>query len=190
MNYKKRHNVSLQEAVTVVLKTCDIFTCQPDGSVKMLKDDYLQKIIDSGSLGRIVGKTTNFDVLTDDDINELANGNQAYARLEKQDAAERGKTSLNKIGKSSGVKNKFEEKKIALAREMVTTIVENFNRIWYYCDKPTSIDKCFEFMENEGSSIKNEISTEFNVSYDTIKRLFDTGAIKKDKIELYFSKKS
>jgi hypothetical protein len=45
-------------------------------------------------------------------------------------------------------------------------------------------------MENEGSSIKNEISTEFNVSYDTIKRLFDTGAIKKDKIELYFSKKS
>jgi len=62
MNYKKRHNVSLHEAATVVLKTCDIFTCQPDGSVKMLKDDYLQKIIVSGSLGRIVGKTTNFDV--------------------------------------------------------------------------------------------------------------------------------
>ena len=132
-------------------------------------------------------KTTNFDVLTVDDINELANGNQAYARLEKQHAAERGKTSLNKIGKTSGVKIKFEEKKIALAREMVTTIVENFNRIWYYCDKPTSIDKCFEFMENEGSSIKNEISTEFNVSYDTIKRLFDTGAITKDVIELHFS---
>ena len=190
MNYKKRHNVSLQEAATVVLKTCDIFTCQPDGSVKMLKDDYLQKIIVSGSLGRIVGKTTNFDVLTVDDINELANGNQAYARLEKRDAAERGKTSLNKIGKSSGVKNKFEEKKIALAREMVTTIVENFNRIWYYCDKPTSIDKCFEFMENEGSSIKNEISTEFNVSYNTIKRLFDTGAIEKDVIELHFFEKN
>jgi len=190
MNYKKRHNVSLQESVTVVLKTCDIFSCQPDGSVKMLKDEYLQKIITSGSLGRIVGKTTNFDVLSDDDIDELANGNQAYARLEKQQSAQKGKTSLINDKKNPGKKTKFEEKKIALAREMVTTIVENFNRIWYYCDKPNSIDKCFEFMENEGSSIKNEISTEFNVSYDTIKRLFDTGAIDKNVIELHFSKKS
>jgi len=141
-------------------------------------------------LGRIVGKTTNFDVLSDDDIDELANGNQAYARLEKQQSAQKGKTSLINDKKNPGKKTKFEEKKIALAREMVTTIVENFNRIWYYCDKPNSIDKCFEFMENEGSSIKNEISTEFNVSYDTIKRLFDTGAIDKNVIELHFSKKS
>ncbi len=125
----------MQESVTVVLKTCDIFSCQPDGSVKMLKDEYLQKIITSGSLGRIVGKTTNFDVLSDDDIDELANGNQAYARLEKQQSAQKGKTSLINDKKNPGKKTKFEEKKIALAREMVTTIVENFNRIWYYCDK-------------------------------------------------------
>lgn len=187
MNYKKRHNVSLHEAATIVLKTCDIFSCQPDGSVKMLKDEYLEKIITNGSLGRIVGKTTDFDVLSVDDIDELASGNQAYARLEKQQAAQKGKTSTVNDKKNSGKKSNFEEKKIAMAREMVTTIVENFNRIWYYCEKPSSIEKCFEFMDNDSSTIKDEISNEFNVSYDTIKRLFYNGAIKKDLVEFQFS---
>ncbi len=185
-NYKKNHGVKdLKQALRDVLRTVDIFRCQPDGAVKIEIDEYLEKALSRKSIDRIIGKIAPINDLTPAEVAALASGNVDVFRAARQTAATVGKTQLNVVKKSSGTnKTTASEKELAKAREMIVTISQNIDIIRYYGGD--SIEESFMIMDREGETIQNEVTDQFGVDYRLVKELVLTNFINRDLLDLKF----
>lgn len=186
-NYKRNHNVPcLKQALQEVLRTVDIFKCQPNGAVKVEIDEYLEEALARKSIDRVIGKVSPINDLSRDMITALASGNVEVFRAARQAAAARGKTRLNAVKKSKGKdRTDASAKELAKAREMIVTIAQNIDIIKYYGGD--TIEEAFEIMDDEGEDIQNEVTRQFGVDYDLIKELILTNFINRDLIDLKFS---
>ena len=186
-NYKRNHNIPcLKQATRDVLRTVDIFKCQPDGAVKIEIDDYLEEALARKSIDRVIGKVAPINELSREEITALASGNVDVFRAARQQAAARGKTSINVAKKSKGV-NRIDAsaKELAKAREMIVTIAQNIDIIKHYGG--TTIDDAFALMDAEGESIQDEVTRQFGVDYNLVKELVLSNFINRDLIELKFA---
>ena len=186
-NYKRNHNVPcLKQALQEVLRTVDIFKCQPNGAVKVEIDEYLEEALARKSIDRVIGKVSPINDLSRDMITALASGNVEVFRAARQAAAARGKTRLNAVKKSKGKdRTDASAKELAKAREMIVTIAQNIDIIKYYGGD--TIEEAFEIMDDEGEDIQNEVTRQFGVDYDLIKELILTNFINRDLIDLKFA---
>jgi hypothetical protein len=97
-NYKRNHNIpDLKQALADVLRTVDIFKCQPNGAVKIEIDEYLEQALSRKSIDRVIGKIAPVSELTPEEIHALASGNVEVFRSARKEAASRGKTRLNVV---------------------------------------------------------------------------------------------
>lgn len=185
-NYKRNHGIpDLKQALQDVLRTVDIFRCQPDGAVKIEVDQYLEEALNRKSVDRVIGKVAPINELTREEICALASGNVDVFRAARQQAAARGKTKLNVVKKKSGgSKIDASERELARAREMIVTIAQNIDIIRYYGGN--SIEESFAIMDAEGSSIQNDVTNQFGVDYNLIKELVLTNFINRDLLDLKF----
>lgn len=186
-NYKKNHGIQdLKQALRDVLRTVDIFKCQPDGAVKIEIDEYLEQALSRKSIDRVVGKIAPWNDASPEVISALADGNVDVFRAARKAAAARGKTQLNVIKKKSGAnKTDASDKELARAREMIVTISQNIDIIRYYGG--STIEEAFQIMDREGKSIQDDVTEQFGVEYTMIKELVLTNFINRDLLDLKFS---
>jgi hypothetical protein len=186
-NYKKNHNIKdLKQALRDVLRTVDIFRCQPNGAIKVEIDQYLEEALARNSIDRVIGKIAPIKELNAEEVRALASGNVEVFRAARQGAAQRGKTRLNVIKKKSGEgKTDASEKELARAREMIVTISQNIDIIRYYGG--STIEEAFEIMDREGASIQNDVTEQFGVDYELVKELVLTNFINRDLLDLKFA---
>jgi hypothetical protein len=186
-NYKKNHNIpDLKQALRDVLRTVDIFKCQADGAVKIEVDDYLEEALSRKSIDRVIGKVAPINELTREEIAALASGNIDVFRAARHQAAQRGKTNINKVKKNRGAdRTDANEKELARAREMIVTIAQNIDIIKFYGGN--TIEDAFKLMDEEGEDIQNDVTEQFGVPYDMVKELVLTNFINRDLLDLKFA---
>ena len=186
-NYKKNHGIKdLKQALRDVLRTVDIFKCQPDGAVKVEIDQYLEEALARKSIDRVIGKVAPVNDLSREEITALASGNVEVFRAARQEAAARGKTRLNAVKKSKGKdRTDASEKELARAREMIVTIAQNIDIIRYYGG--STIEEAFAIMDAEGAEIQDDVTDQFGVDYSLIKELVLTNFINRDLLDLKFA---
>jgi hypothetical protein len=185
-NYKRNHNIpDLKQALADVLRTVDIFKCQPNGAVKIEIDEYLEQALSRKSIDRVIGKIAPVSELTAEEIHALASGNVEVFRSARKEAASRGKTRLNVVKKKSGAnKTDASDKELKLAREMIVTISQNIDIIKFYGGN--TIEEAFALMDAEGDSIQNDVTAQFGVPYQMVKELVLTNFINRDLLDLKF----
>jgi hypothetical protein len=186
-NYKRNHNISdLKQALRDVLRTVDIFKCQADGAVKVEIDQYLEEALARKSIDRVIGKVAPINNLTREEITALASGNVEVFRAARQVASTKGKTRINTVKKNKGVdRTDASEKELARAREMIVTIAQNIDIIRYYGGN--TIEESFQIMDDEGSSIQDDVTHQFGVDYKLVKELVLTNFINRDLLDLKFA---
>lgn len=186
-NYKKNHNIpDLKQALRDVLRTVDIFKCQPAGAVKIEIDEYLEDALSRKSIDRVIGKITPIQELTKEVVDALALGNVEVFRSARKAAAAKGKTHLNAAKKTKGAsQTDASAKELAKAREMIVTIAQNIDIIKYYGG--STIEDAFALIDADGPEIQSEITRQFGVNYALIKELILTNFINRDLIDLKFA---
>lgn len=185
-NFKRNRGMSnLKPALREVIKTVDLFKCQPDGAVKMQLDEYLEDMLDRNSIDRIIGKVAHVTDLTATMIKALAAGDTRSLRAARVEAAQKGKTSLNVAKKRNGEnKTDASERDLKKVREMIVMIAQNIDVIFYYSGE--SIEKSFDMMDSDGREIQSDVADQFGVPYDMIKELVLGGFINRDLLDLKF----
>lgn len=186
-NFQRNKGITdLKEALRTVLKTIDIFSCTPDGSVKINVDTYLEQALARDSIDRLVGKVADLTQLTPAEITALASGRADVFRAAQVEAAQKGKTRLTEVkpGKKSSSITSI-EKELARAREVITTIAQNIDIIRY--QGGSTIEEAFEILDSEPPQVRFDIAEDFGVDYDLIKDLVLSGIINRDLLELKFS---
>lgn len=186
-NYKRNHNIpDLKQALRDVLRTVDIFRCQPDGAVKIEADSYLEEALSRKSVDRVIGKIAPINELSGEEIRALASGNIDVFRQARTQAAARGKIRPSKGSKPTGKSTKdTSEKELARAREMIVTISQNIDIIRYYGG--STIEEAFQMMDDEGEEIQADVTRQFGVDYELVKELVLTNFINRDLLDLKFS---
>lgn len=186
-NYKTNHNIPcLKQALQDVLRTVDIFKCQPNGAVKVEIDEYLEEALSRKSIDRVIGKIAPINDLTKEEVAALASGNVEVFRAARKAAAAKGKTRLNLVKKSKGAdRTEASAKELAKAREMLVTIAQNIDIIKYYGG--STIEDAFALIDADGFVIQSEITRQFGVNYALIKELILTNFINRDLIDLKFA---
>jgi hypothetical protein len=186
-NHKARNQTkSLQEAMSEVLRTIDIYRCTVDGAIKIDMDAYLEEALATNRISRVIGKIINLHNLDTQAISALATGNSNYFRNDTQEVTQSGKTrESNK--KNAGNKNKRDlsnEKELAKAREVVVTILENLDVIILGTNNHILVD-AMATIEHD-PDMRQCIEEEFGVSVETISFLFKNDIIKQDFVELLY----
>ena len=182
-NYKKTHNKkSLREAFDDVIRTMDIFSCGPEGRIKIEPDEYLKTALSNKSVSRVIGKIANVYKLDDAEVVALANGNSDYFRGERQEKAQTGKTRKAPKKASNPGKKKVTDNVLKKAREVIVTIVENIDII-IYGTATTTLTDAFRVLESH-EEYQSDILGEFGVEFHVIKHLFERGVINSDFVEL------
>jgi hypothetical protein len=186
-NYKRNHKIpDLKRALRDVLRTVDIFRCQPNGAVKIEVDDYLEEALARKSIDRLIGKVAPVRELSREEISALASGNVDVFRAARQATAQKGKTKLNSVKKSKGAdRTEASEKELARAREMIVTIAQNIDIIRYYGGD--SIEAAFKLMDQDGEGIQEDVTRQFGVPYPMIRELVLTNFINRDLLDLKFA---
>jgi hypothetical protein len=186
-NYKRNHNIpDLKQALADVLRTVDIFKCQPDGAVKIEVDQYLKEALERKSIDRVIGKIAPVSELTAGVIAALKSGNIEVFRAAREQAAAHGKTKLNTVKKNKG-KDRLDanSKDLARAREMIVTIAQNIDIIKYYGG--STIEEAFALMDADGADIQGDVTRQFGVDYQLVKELVLTNFIDRDLLDLKFA---
>lgn len=185
INFKKRSDVkSLQEALREVISTVDIYRCTSNGAVKIDKNEYLEQAMARKGISRVLGKIVNLNLLSNEAISALANGNSEYFRNQKQDVVLSGKTretSKNNSGKKEK-RDIANEKEIAKAREVIVTIIENLDIIILGTNNTIIADAMTAIEQDTG--MRECVEEEFGVEVETISFLFKNGIIRQDWVEL------
>jgi hypothetical protein len=185
-NYKRNNNISdLKKSLRDVLRTVDIFKCQPNGAVKVEIDEYLEEALARKSIDRVIGKICPIKDLDRSVILALASGKIDVFRAATIQSAQKGKTSLNQTKSNKGSKTQASEKEIENARKMITTIAQNIDIIRYYGG--SNLEESFKIMDQEGFGIQQEVTEQFGVDYNLIKELVLTNFINRDLLDLKFA---
>jgi len=197
INVKKRHKTNdLTKAFKKILRTIDIFSCQPDGAVKMDEDSYLKSILERKSVSRVLGKMINLNLLTPEAINAIANGNTNYFRNQYRTPTQTGKTTeyrtptqtgkttekMNNSPNNNNNNSSSKSKDLANIRKVLISLIENLDIIVYGTES-TNLNDAFKRIEND-ESIRLDIEKEFKISFEILKNLFEIGVINQNQVEL------
>lgn len=179
---------SLREAMKDVLRTIDIFDCQPDDTIQIDVDTYLERAMARKGISRVLGKVVNFHLMTPEDVAALAAGNSAYFQNDRVDPTQHGKTrgpnvNLNDNDDEKGKKKKKsttreEERQLAKARQMVTTILENLDIIVLGTGNSNISEAMEEILAD--ADYRQCVREEFGVEPEVIHFLFDQGVIRQE----------
>jgi len=177
---KKNPKLSMPQAHQIVFDSLDFFECTKDGP-KFDLDKWTEEAIKRRSMSRILGARTNMNLLTVDEIEELAKGNPDYSKFSKQAKAKTGKTFDNSKTNGKSI-NKNNNRNLQKAREVIMKIYENMD-ILIKSGDTKDLGKIF----NDISKNKEDgrwFYNEFGLPVSFVKTLFVRKIIKQEWVEL------
>lgn len=181
-NYKKTHKLaSIKDALTLVLKTVDIFNCTEDGAVKIDVDAYLETIVNQSRIARVVGQQAKVESIPDK-LRQAILDNTLERYKPSTDDAQKGKTGLGgkkKGGKRTAPLSKDETK---LLKEKIVAICENLDVIVHGTGK-VNMSEAFAVLKKD-TELGESVSEVFGMKWEAIEELTNSGAINLEFIEL------
>jgi hypothetical protein len=193
LNIKARLGMtSTKEAIRFVLRTMDIFSCQPDGAVKIEVDDYLKHAMERKGVSRVIGNKLDLFKLDTKTLTALASGKIDYMRSAARDAAPMGKVHdlvvTNRGATPKRTPRRTVDKETARhlmkAREVALTILENLDIIMYGTNQ-RNIHDALHVIEND-SEMQRVVEEEFGVPFEIITLLFSRKVINQAHVELLY----
>ena len=167
-----------------ILRTVDIFNCTEEGAIPVVVDTFVEQALSRKSISRVMGKIADIDSLPDNVVNALANGDINYLKNERVEATQSGKTK-DTTKKKGGSKNEkpITDRTREQVRQMITTIIENSDIII----QGTGTQNIREALQMVQDWDETEIiESEFGVSFDIVKYVFDTQIIKQEWVNLLY----
>lgn len=183
VNYQKSHNLaSIKDALALVLKTVDIFSCETTGAVKIDVSTYLEEIVNQARISRIVGRVAYVDKLSESLRQALLNSNFSHYVPATEEVAQKGKAMAKKLKKSTPKQQKQRKTEDQELREKIVALCENLDVVVY----GTNSNNMAEAIEVLKVSKELQVSfqDEAGMPYTALKELIDSGAINLNIIEL------
>ncbi len=188
VNYQKTHQKkSLAEALQEVLRTISIFEFSEDGRVEIEPDNYLDQAFQRDSVSRIIGQMADLTLLDEEELRLIAEAHKSYNRLQKTKITPKGKTK--EASKEQSTKRKESSEKIfQKAREVIIGIVEDLDILLLGTGK----DRLHEALAviRRDSSMKEDVETEFGLTFEVLEMLLESGVINQKLVELQHEKVS
>lgn len=186
-NQVKRNpnSTDIREELARILRTVDIFNCTEEGAIPIKVDTFIEQALSRKSISRVMGKIADIDSLPDNVINALANGDIDYLKNERIEATSSGKTkeTVKKGGSGSKDRKPVTDKTREQVRQMITTIIENSD-ITIQGTGTQNIREALNMIKEWGE--QSTIESEFGVSFEIIKYIFDTQIIKQEWVNLLY----
>ena len=186
-NQVKRNpnSTDIREELARILRTVDIFNCTEEGAIPIKVDTFIEQALSRKSISRVMGKIADIDSLPDSMINALANGDINYLKNERIEATSSGKTkeTVKKGGFGSKDRKPVTDKTREQVRKMIITIIENSDII-IQGTGTQNIREALNMIKEWGE--QSTIESEFGVSFEIIKYIFDTQIIKQEWVNLLY----
>jgi len=183
VNYQKSHDIaSIKEALALVLKTVDIFSCQAGGAVKIDVSTYLEEIVNQARISRVVGRISYVDKLSESLRQALLNSNFSHYVPATDEVAQKGKAIAKKLKKGTPKQQKQRKTEDQELREKIVALCENLDVVVY----GTNSNNMAEAIKVLKVSKELQVSfqDEAGMPYTALKELIDSGAINLSIIEL------
>jgi hypothetical protein len=186
LNQVKRNpnTTDIRAELARILRTVDIFNCTEDGAIPVVVDTFVEQALSRKSISRVMGKIADIDSLPDNVVNALANGDINYLKNERIEATQSGKTK-DITKKKGGSKNEkpVTDRTREQIRQMITTIIENSDII-IQGTGTQNIREALQMIQDWGET--EIIESEFGVSFDIVKYVFDVQIIKQEWVNLLY----
>lgn len=187
-NIKKRHNLSdIKVAVSMVLRTVDIFDCQPDGPIKITESKYLADVVTKERIAYVMGKMAQIHLVRGEVTNAILNNTLERHQPQSDEKAPMGKTNQKGSPKTGGKRGKpLAKDQTAKIKEKLIAIIENLDVIIYSTNK-TNMRDAFDVLRSN-KVLSDSVNEVFGMSWKVIEELINDGAINLDFIELTLHK--
>jgi hypothetical protein len=182
INYAKSHNMaSVKDALTLVLKTVDIFNCTENGKIAIRVDEYLDEVVNRERISRVVGKMAYVDKIGESLREALLNSNFSRYIPETEDVAQKGKVGP-KSKKGNPKKSKQRKEEDSLLREKIVALCENLD-IVVFGTNSKNMNEAIAAL-NDDTELQASFEQEFGIPYTALTELIQSGAINMNLIEL------
>ena len=121
-----KNKEEMPEALRNVIQTVDLLSCTPQGAIKIDIDNYLPQLLNRNTMARLTGRQVDVNLITEEEINALKNGDKNYNPVEKQSGVPTGKTREGKKPEPRGNSTSIKDKSVEEARRAIVTIANNF----------------------------------------------------------------
>ena len=183
VNYQKSHNIaSIKEALALVLKTVDIFSCQAGGAVKIDVSTYLEEIVNQQRISRVVGRMAQVDKLNENLRKALLNNNFTRYVPATEEVAQKGKALAKKLKKGTPAQQKQRKTEDQELREKIIALCDNLDIVVF----GTNSDNMMQAIEvlKINKELQVSFQDEVGMPYTALKELVDSGAINMSLVEL------
>jgi hypothetical protein len=164
------------EIMAQVLSTMDIWKGGAHTGTKVVPDVFLQQVIASNSVNRVLGATADLTTLSKDEIRELAHGHVTYTRVNPVAHVPKGKTQQNKVKpKPKGGDRDQDIKEAQLARERIVAVADNIDMILAV----SGMDQIWSALQvvDADPDLQLELEQEFGMRWSTVHNLFKNKTI-------------
>lgn len=184
VNYQKSHKLpSVKDALTLVLKTVDIFNCTNTHpyAVKIEVSTYLEEVVNQERISRVVGKMAYVEKLSESLRECLLNSNFSRYIPKTEEVAQKGKAGP-KVKKGGPKQAKIRKTEDVSIREKIIALCENLDVVVLGCNSK-NMAEALVAMKNS-KELQESFQEEAGMPYQAMKELVDSGAINLSIIEL------
>lgn len=191
VDIRTREKIPLEQAMKKVLTTFNIFEMGEAEPYQWSTADYLRKVFDSNTVGRVIGETIvrdKFNLIPTDIKDELlSKGPKKKKKMDtvySGDDKDNNEENDNKKGNNNKKENyddQLDEKKII--KEILSEIINQLPRLVHGC-LATNLDDAFKKLKEREDFTKAAENHIMPIKIDSIKRLYNEGIINSDRIDL------
>lgn len=191
-NLARKAGSDINASLKAVFSSVDLFRFSEDGAVDIDTDTYLREVLDQRRISRVIGATADLALLDEELMLAVATGNAEVIRLERQEAAAKGKTYRPAPPRDREPKDPDQErpditsKTIQRVREVITTIVENSDILLYGTGSDTVQSAIRAVQECE--IMQRAVAQQFGLEFDLVAFLFESGVINTHLVDLMHRK--
>jgi len=187
LDIAKQDNTSMPEAMKKVLKTFNIFEMGEDEPYQWTVADYLKKVFESNTVGRVIGDAIirdNFDLIPDDIKQECLG--VAGKKEKKMDKVYSGKENKDDDDNNGDKKDKLASEKeineIEIVKQVLAETINHLPKLVRGC-KSETLEETFKTLQsNKDFVISAEKIMPLRIS--SIKKLYELDILSSNRIDL------
>jgi len=187
LDIAKQDKTSMPEAMKKVLRTFNIFEMGEDEPYQWTVADYLKKVFESNTVGRVIGDAIirdNFDLIPEDIKQECLG--VAGKKEKKMDKVFSGKENKDDDNDDEDKKDKSAPEKeineMEIVKQVLVEMINHMPKLVKGCDAQT-LEETFLILEKNNDFV-GPAETIMPLKISSIKKLYELGIISSDRIEL------
>ena len=188
LDIAKQDNTSMPEAMKKVLRTFNIFEMGEDEPYQWTVADYLKKVFESNTVGKVIGDAIirdNFNLIPEDIKQEcLGVAGKIEKKMDKvysgKEPDEDDDNDQDKKDKSTSEK---EINEIEIIKQVLSETITHMPKLVKGCGVNT-LDETFDVLGSQDEFVKVAEKHIMPLKISSIKELYDLGIINSDNIDL------